>query len=81
MTALSISGMTMIGVYFVFFVGDLIVGLVGSDNIWFTCCTVSDNISFDKFVDARCVLPWNVVCWVLLLWLVLDSISDVNLGS
>jgi hypothetical protein len=48
-TALAILGMMMIDVSFVFFVGDLIVGHVGSENTLFACCTVSANISFDKF--------------------------------
>jgi hypothetical protein len=47
--ALAISGMMMIGIFFVFFVGYVIVGTVGSDNNWFACCTVSANISCDEF--------------------------------
>jgi hypothetical protein len=48
-TALAISGMMVIGVSCALFVGNLIVGPVGSDSSWFACCTVYANLSFDKF--------------------------------
>jgi hypothetical protein len=62
-TALAISGMMVIGVYFVLFVGDLIGGPVGSENTWFACCIVSANISFDNF--CWCALRLTMECGVL----------------
>jgi hypothetical protein len=58
--------MVMIGVSFVFCVGELIVGPVGSDNTWFACCIAYANMSFVKF------------CWLALRIIIACGVLDVT---
>jgi hypothetical protein len=51
------------GVSFASFVGDRDVGPVGKDKTWFACCTVSVNMSCDKF--GLCALRLTMKCGVV----------------
>jgi hypothetical protein len=67
-TALAISVMMMIGVPFVFFFGDLIVGIVGRMRIHgLLVALFLPTYHLISFVAARCILPYNVVYWVSLM--------------